>query len=299
MKHISLVICQFVLMLACAASVSAQNSKSERLCPKWMQKAPVPSNSTFIYKIITSNAETLDEARRRNMSSLISDADMENGVVILSDRTSNQKVEQRWENGKRLESNSYTSSTDTHIKSDAMRLYVEDVAEYWTRSNDGTYHLHKLYARSRINETPLFDDVTATKRYGAKGLWRSAIVPGWGQFYKGDNLKGGLLLGSCAAAAAGIIFTECERADYDKKIGQTSNTQQKRDYINKRDNFETARNICIGVAAAIYIYNLIDAITASGATRLETKPGSHSSKLVFAPMVMNDGAAGFTAALTF
>ena len=298
MKHLLLAFLQLILMLTFTVSVSAQNNKSERLRPKWMQKVPTPQNSTYIYKVVRSTASDLNEARKRNISSLLIDADFNNGVVVLSNRSSNQKVEQRWENGKQVENISYTSDTDTQIKSEAMRLYVEDITEYWTRSNDGTYHLYKLYARSRINEIPQFDDVTITQRYGARGLWRSAIVPGWGQFYKGDNLKGGLLLGGCAVAAAGLIFTESERADYDKKIGQTSNTQLKKDYINKRNNFETARNICIGVAAAIYVYNLIDAVTASGATRVETK--SHNSpKFVVAPTITNDGAAGFTAALTF
>ena len=42
-------------------------------------------------------------------------------------------------------------------------------------------------------------------------------------------------------------------------------------YNTKADNCENIRNICIGGAAALYVYNLIDAIAANGAKRVIIK----------------------------
>lgn len=44
-----------------------------------------------------------------------------------------------------------------------------------------------------------------------------------------------------------------------------------KEYNTKADNCENARNICIGAAAALYVYNLIDAIVAPGARRVIVK----------------------------
>ena len=38
-------------------------------------------------------------------------------------------------------------------------------------------------------------------------------------------------------------------------------------YNTKADNWENIRNVCIGAAAALYVYNLIDAIVSPGAKR--------------------------------
>ena len=48
------------------------------------------------------------------------------------------------------------------------------------------------------------------------------------------------------------------------------------EYNSLADTWETGRNICIGAAAAIYVYNLIDAFTAKGARRVVVKRGRTS-----------------------
>jgi hypothetical protein len=126
------------------------------------------------------------------------------------------------------------------------------------------------------------------------------IIPGWGQFHKGSNLKGGLILGGTAVCAAGIVFTEGVRADYNTRMLQTYDVNLIRSYQTKRDNFTTARNICIGATAALYLYNLIDAIAAPGAQRLVVKrQDSKGNNYAFVPSVSMEGAPMMTAAITF
>ena len=71
-------------------------------------------------------------------------------------------------------------------------------------------------------------------------------------------------------------------------------------YSTKADHFATARNICIGAAAALYVYNLIDAIAAPGARRIAVRRrNSNGQTYSFVPAVMPDGSAGMVAAVTF
>ena len=186
------------------------------------------------------------------------------------------------------------------IQGKPVTLHALVIDEYEERKGDGKIYLTTLYARSQIDAIPSFDNITVTDSYGARGLWRSAIVPGWGQFHKGANLKGGLILGGCAALAAGIVFTENQRSDYVRKIGKTHSAELKRTYATKRDHFATGRNICIGAIAALYVYNLIDAVAAPGARRIVVHPRSGGrGTYAFAPTILNNGAPVLAASVTF
>ncbi|MDR3236056.1 MAG: hypothetical protein LBT48_04930 [Prevotellaceae bacterium] len=103
---------------------------------------------------------------------------------------------------------------------------------------------------------------------GDYGFSARAFVPGMAQFHKGSNLKGGLIIGGEVAFVGGIIVAENLRASNVSKINTTHNAADKQNYINNADNYETMRNVMIGGAVAIYVYNVIDAIAAKGKKRV-------------------------------
>ena len=286
--------------VAVTAPALPAQTRSESPRPRWINNPPTPTNNTFRYETHTARASSLAEARQMCLSDLISGSGLKNGVVVMSDTKSNQTVNQTWVNGRLSERVDNTIHTSTSAKGSEQKLYVEDVAEYWTRDGAGEYYVTKLYAKSELDRAPLFDNVTLTNRYGARGLWRSMIIPGWGQFYKGSTLKGGLILGGTAVLAGGIIFTENQRADYVKKIRSTHNANLIKSYRTKRDHFATARNICIGAAAALYIYNLVDAVVAPGASRLVVHNyGRSGGSYAVLPGVTDSGAPAVMATITF
>ncbi|MCH5328998.1 MAG: hypothetical protein J1E02_08245 [Coprobacter sp.] len=147
---------------------------------------------------------------------------------------------------------------------------------------------------------PLYDDVELTTSYMSDpATWGLALIPGAAQFHKGSYLKGGLILGGTVVLVGGIIFTENQRSDYVGKIAKTHNANIKRAYATKRDHFATGRNICIGAGAALYVYNLIDAIVAPGARRVIVKQRPNGNKYALLPTVTEEGAPGITALVTF
>lgn len=113
-----------------------------------------------------------------------------------------------------------------------------------------------------------------------------SIIPGMGQFYKGSTTKGAVFLGLTAAAVAGVIVCESTRSSYkNKAIEQPKYTK---DYSTKADNWETARNICIGVGGAIWVWNIIDAFTTKSAKRKIVT--SQNSSLSFQPFATPNAA---------
>ena len=289
-----------VVLFGGVEAVSAQPRVSEPLRPKWIQKLPQPTNSTFTYEVESAFAPTLDAAREKCLDGLIAGSGLKNGVVTVSDYKSKKHLSQVWENGKLTERVDYDAHTTTQAQGNEVKLYVEDIAEYWERDRSGDYYLTKLYAKSELGKTPLFDNVELTTHYGARGLWRSVIIPGWGQFYKGSNLKGGLFLGGTALLAGGVVFTENQRSDYRRKIKRTHDVGLINSYSTKADHFATARNLCIGAAAALYLYNLIDALVAPGARRIVVKKRKPLVKdYAVAPSVSADGTPVMAASLIF
>lgn len=117
-----------------------------------------------------------------------------------------------------------------------------------------------------------------------------SIVPGAGQFYKGHVLKGSLFLGLTAASVVGIVVCEKTRRDYRNKV--IEQPQYAKEYNTRAQNWQTARNVFIGVGGAIYLWNIIDAFaTRSARQKVVTTNGK---SLSIYPAAVNGGpAVGF------
>lgn len=288
-----------ILSLSSSGEVLAQYAKSEKIKPQWLHKQPKPTNATFVYETDYAVGNSLDEARTRSLNGLIAASGFENGVVVISDYKSRTVDSKVYSNGKLSDYQTDAFEANNQIKGNKVQLYVKSIAEYWTRDIDGTINLTTLYAKS-LNGPPDFDNVELTTQYRAHGLWRSAIVPGWGQFHKGSNIKGGVILGGTVALVGSVIFTENQRANYVGKISKIHDATIKRTYATKRDHFATGRNICIGALSSLYIYNLIDAIVAPGARRVVVHH-RNSTERAYAviPTVLDGNAPGMAVAMTF
>lgn len=116
-------------------------------------------------------------------------------------------------------------------------------------------------------------------------VWRSIVAPGWGQFYKRQPVKGALILsGEVVTLAAGIttyILSSNDAAD-----AAAATTQANRDFfLQRRDVLFTASLVSFGVAAALYIYNIIDAAAAPQANVYALTPlDSRDWRFAFAPI---------------
>ncbi len=135
-------------------------------------------------------------------------------------------------------------------------MYASLIDEYWSQDASGVYQLTRLYAKSELEQKPLYDKIElTTKYYSDPATWGLCFIPGAAQMHKGSYLKGGIIIGGTVAIAAGAIVCNSLR-----------------DKNDKANNCVTARNVCLGTLAALYIYNIVDAFVAPGARRIIVHP---------------------------
>lgn len=279
------------LMFSVGISVRAE------IKPTWITNPPNEGNNSYSFKVVVSESETLQNASAQSIRSLVSMVEHDENIKIEEFYEVEEKSQYSSLTKTDIEDfkDKYVLKIGTHID---KQLYAQKYKEYieeFKRNGKTWIRLYVLYAVQRNNSVSArFDEVKFTTKYGMRGFVRSMIVPGWGQIYKGSAVKGGFILGGAVAVAAGIIITENTRADYIKKMHEQPKFADV--YNSKATDWETARNVCIGAAAALYIYNLVDAVAADGAERAIVK--KRNNNFSFAPVVTPDGG-GFSLVYKF
>lgn len=270
-----------IFNISCPAYGQNILERSEPSKPDWLaDKTPIPGNPTFVYRIAEAGGNTLAKARY--------DCIIDLAEKIKQDREISGTIR----SGGCLEQASGKETSyiefEYESKGETQRVVYKKIDEYWEYvSYNGQareYRCFTLYAVAvHPGETAIFDEVTFSRKYGAQGLVRS-IIPGCGQIYKGSVVKGVCILGGEATLAGGAFAFENMRKNYSKKMRRTQNADHIRSYADKADNYRTFRDVCIGSAAALYLYNLIDALVANGKKRTIVK----KSHLSFTPVASPD-----------
>jgi len=274
-----------------AVSVTKAETKSDGMKPRWMTSSlPTPKSPGYIFISAQGSGASLEEARQRALVNLTSKLEHERGLVV----SSTVKIEKTSErNSAPAKNQSFT--LEASEKGKQINLTCRVIDEYWEHSH-GLYMVTELYTVND-NKSPgqgsYSDDIKLTTSYGVAPMFYS-LIPGVGQFYKGSYLKGGLMLGGTVVGAAAIVLCENQRADYAKKMKERP--QYFDFYRNKKSNWETGRNVAIGVTAALYAYNLIDALVAPGRRRVVVSGKKYDYAV--APVIAED-SFGIGLALNF
>lgn len=280
----------FSVILICGICFFANAIK-----PQWVKNVPAPKNSTYEFKVVVTEAGNMSDARNLVEGVLVSMVEHEQQIKVDRVTKKNSGYTKNSSSGLSYELVVNTEQTiSTSLYANIEAKFVTDYSEEFKRNGSQMVRLYSLFMVQRPNRTANFDDVKLTTKYGMRGFVRSMIVPGWGQIYKGSAVKGGFILGGAVAVAAGIIITENTRADYIKKMHEQPKFADV--YNSKATDWETARNVCIGAAAALYIYNLVDAVAADGAERAIVK--KRNNNFSFAPVITPDGG-GFSLVYKF
>ncbi len=276
MKHL-LLLC--LLTTSCIFNnSSAQSLRSDKITPRWVKQTPAQIGASQRFIVFSYSSSSQYEDKKSKLTKLESYVERESRACgTYSKNTSNQsRTESRLdiENDTENYDERVTTKQNSDIKQEEKSAFKineynsNQIDEYWELVGPNHYLHYYLYSVSTSDVNRYNEAVTVTSLYGAQGLWRSAIVPGWGQMYKGSTGKGIAMLASTVAFAGGIIATDNLRNTYINRINQTHDINAIRNYATKADNMALSRNICIAGAIAMYAYNLIDAIAAPGARRV-------------------------------
>ncbi|MDX1739778.1 MAG: hypothetical protein R3178_00730 [Rhodothermales bacterium] len=102
--------------------------------------------------------------------------------------------------------------------------------------------------------------------------YRSMLVPGWGQLYKGQRTKGYVFLGLWAATAAGTVTAHIVRHDREQAYldeTEPSNVPSRYDEFNR---WHRIRNNLAIAAAATWVVSYLDALIFEGPERPTGRP---------------------------
>lgn len=161
---------------------------------------------------------------------------------------------------------------------DEQVVFSDDVSQNWD------WTLYQLFAVSEENTEPQYDDFEILEPWGTGSLAQS-IIPGLGQWNKKQKEKAVVIWATEAASIAGAVWF-FDRDHYYKGFGWTS----------KAKSYRQMGYLCVGVAAGMYIYNLVDAYWCKGGKKVSVKKHDVSTALV--PFASTQGA-GMTLAFHF
>lgn len=248
-------------MSLCAAE------RSERLKPKWLTHSlPASKSGTYFFVSTYGVGNSIEASRVATFVNLSTKLEREHGMVF------DRETIQRTQNVTTTEGSNGNRETEIELvvieKGKQINVVCRAVDEWWECKN-GKYDCYILYAVSRdMSQIATYtDDIRVTAKYPEAGF--ISIVPSAGQFYKGDILKGSIILAAEIVAAGGILICEDTRAAYIKKMYEQPRYAE--EYNSLATKWASSRNICIGAAAAIYAYNLIDAFATKGAKKVVIK----------------------------
>ncbi|MBQ0127575.1 MAG: hypothetical protein KBS80_06275 [Bacteroidales bacterium] len=279
MKYFGLILIILTAFL-CSQNFALAGNKSDKLKPKWVTQAlPEAQSGTYIFVRSHGVGSTLAGAKQMAFVSMSQKLEIERGLTVNTSVQSRERLYQNQKSsGSEYEQEIILDVTENGHK---LKIVCREIDEYWTENSD-KYDVDVLYTVTDKNSYggSYNDDIKVSAKYGA-GPGFLSIIPSVGQFYKGSVVKGSLILAGEIASAGGIILCENTRASYIKKMQEQPKYAS--EYNSMADSWETGRNVCIGAAAAIYVYNLIDAFVASGAKRvLVTNKINHFSAIPYA-----------------
>ncbi len=260
--------------------------------PKWVNNTPVELNKTYKFVEIVSMGHDYTSARADALQLLAQDQQLASAITVNVNTGIMTGAHQTVKNGEWNETVNTDVVINVNVSGEKYNLKAIKVDEYADK-NSGQIQLHSLFMVA-ISDHAVFDRTYLTTSYGMKPVVMS-VIPGLGQWYKGSKVKGICMFAAEALAIGGIVLCENERSTYLSKIKDQPNFAK--EYKNKSVNWETGRNICIGVAAGIWIYNMIDAAVAKGARRVVVNRADGKG-LSIAPMASPE-SVGFSLAYKF
>lgn len=282
-NYFFLMICLFLSL-----SVTAQTQTK----PLWVQKGEKslekkPTNESYYFKIFNTygmDVNLLEKQRFQPLLEHICDRYQADLAQIKLDSLylSNDSSKMTY----RI---TFTDSIGNAV------VYAEKVDEYRAFEDyvDNTYQFeyYQLYAISKRDSVPVFDEFTLSRTYNYKAVCLS-LIPGLGQIYKGQKIKGYAILGMEATLVVSAVAFHFKKHYCDKQISEQP--QFADSWRSKSLGWRQMRNLCFGVAGCLYVYNLIDAALSKGSRHVVVK----KPKLQVLPSASPEGA-GMTLSFNF
>lgn len=233
--------------------------------PSWSTEPPSGVYFTY-YSGVGSSPNSLSDAREQSIANVLSEIIME-GEIIAESRI--ETFHQQSNEGIISEVSREIQQTGTSTTIAGLRKEEE----YWQTVKTGDGLLYQYWILMKIPKPEYTGfDLTVEQGYGFAPVWRSTLVPGWGQFHKGEKKKGLRLMGSEAAFITMFLVANHFSRDYNRKASSERDTDRRKFYNDWSNRSYTISVIGGIMAGVVYIYNIFDAVAAKGAKKYALQP---------------------------
>lgn len=221
---------RFFVFLIAVMAYTAINAQE----PKWKSGYFKELSNSYI-ETASGRATTIEEARNKAATEIVRKRDFATGASA------------------KVYNGTVSVSGDIVVKSRVLDEYIEQ---------DG-YGNYTVYILTQTAKHPdnMLEPITVTDEYPFS---MRSFVPGMQQLYKGQKTKGVLFIAGEVLCVGGIVASEGLRTSNVNLIGSTYNAQQRARYTDKANMWGNIRNGFIAAAAAVYVWNFIDALTTKG-----------------------------------
>jgi len=270
MKRILLLACLGLGSIALKAQFKVKDSSGHK--PEWISKAP--QGKEYKYFIgVGSSSHSLSDAKEIALADIISQLSREKGIEITAaERLSLTKtIGEKYQNGQNQPTRNQELNKESTINIKAREVFLEKLElheNYWQKSALDDEIVYEYFLLARI----IKKEKKNREGYGLKPVWRSVLIPGWGQLYKGQKFRSLLYFTTIASSVSYIYYSNVEVNYHIDRLAELNSgsvdVQHLEDLIQDNEDdldiWKTRRNISIGVAAGVYIWNIIDAATSKG-----------------------------------
>jgi hypothetical protein len=248
-------------LLVIVLGVVPFGSRVSVAAPRWTVQTPIGKH--HIYAVGIGEAQTTYDARRSSITDAMRSFSEQRNVTIET-RFHSLTTEDR----RQIEDEISINGTSTTLK--GLRL----VETYSIRQNS-SQQVWTLMSLPSSNEIGRWSSI-----------WRSAILPGWGQFYQGQPWRGGLLLAGTVIGVGGALYTKARQQDFENQGSSSVVPSTRQYYYDQADKYHQGNVAFVSLAVVSYALNLADVLFSS----------SNKADIYYAILVVPNGRLGISVA---
>ncbi len=233
--------------------------------PSWVNETPTGKAYTY-YSSMGSSNTSLQQAQENAIGGILQ--------RLVEEGTFNVSIESTTETSESIHTSS--GKTQHQISDDFIREVVltgtsktisglQKEEDYWQTAMADNGTIYQYWVLFRLSKPGVDLSLLRKTGYGFSPVWRSAILPGWGQLYKKEKKKGKLLLAGFTLSIATAVTSQSLSSNY-AIDAENADTGEWVDYYNTiSEQYFLASTISYILAGTIYGYSAYDAISSEGA----------------------------------
>ena len=233
--------------------------------PSWITKLPSGKEKKFYYfKGYGESNLNITKAQNMAVLDILNQISMQNTLSISTTSKSVERVKESM-GDKYKYSSDYSLHREILLNGESAKIPGLYKEEDYSLSSKNT---HKYWILMKIPKSEnISPDYSIKQGYGTMPVFKSLLVPGWGQFHKGEPGKGWKFLITEITLTSSFFISNYFSQNYNQKAMIERDLDNREYYNTWSDRSYTIGTLSGVFAGAIYVYNIFDAVISPGAKK--------------------------------